>query len=73
MYTCIHAYIEIEAGNAVNEYAKGYRKSGEYKSLKQELSPILEKARRNPIGWTPNYANRLFWQVNIINFNSRYW
>ena len=61
MRTCV--YIEIEAGTAVNEYAKGYMNSEEYKSIQQKLSPILQKARNNPVGSAPNYANNLFWQV----------
>ena len=63
IYTCAYICTEMEAGNVGNEYAKSYRKSEEYTYLQQELSPILDKARRNPIGWTPNYANILFWQV----------
>ena len=64
MHVCV--CIEVEAGSTVNEYADSYMKSEEYKSLQQELSPILDKARRNPVGWAPNYANNLFWQVHII-------
>ena len=65
---CVHLciYIEIEVGNAVNEYAKGYMNSEEYKCLQQQLSPILDKARKNPVGSAPNYANNLFWQVTTM-------
>ena len=62
MYVC--TCIEIEEENTVNEYAKGYKTSEDYKCLQQELNPILDKARNNLVGSAPHYANNLFWQVS---------
>lgn len=66
----MHNIVEIEGGNVVNEYAKGYTKSKEYKCLQQELRPLLDKARNNPVGSAPNYANNLFWQVTTALYTA---
>jgi len=62
-----HNHIELEegSGDVINEYAEKYRKSEEHKKLQEELKPILEEAKKNPVRAAPDFANNFFWQVCI--------
>ena len=76
MHACINvcACLEIEEENTVNEYAKGYVTSEEYRCLQQVLNPISDTARNNLVGSAPNYANNLFWQVSCGHmYSTRTW
>ena len=59
----LNHFTELEEGDVANEYAKNYRQSEEYNRLQEELKPILEEARKNPVGAAPDFANNFFWQV----------
>ena len=65
MYAIEYVSIYILTYSYIQSYVvyNNYMKSEDYKCLQQELTPILDDARKNPIGSAPNYANSLFWQV----------